>query len=409
MNLLSFEDKGFVHRDPYGVVLVLGAWNYPFGLTLQPLAGAIAAGNCVIIKPSEMAPRSAAVMSKLVPRYLNQECFHVIEADLDGTKELLKNKFDYIFATGSTNMGRSVMAAAAPHLTPVTLELGGKSPVYIDDSSDFNMAAKRILWGKCMNLGQTCIAPDYVLCSKAVEKKFIEVASEVMVEWYGKSWKNSPDLPRIVNDRNFLRLQKILSSTKGRVAFGGGTDQKERWVEPTIIVDVALTDSVMEEEIFGPILPILTIDGPDAAIRLINSRPKPLALYVFSKDNDVVQKFLKRTSSGGVCINDVIWHNGLEGLPFGGVGESGMGNYHGKFSFDTFTHRKGVLHRTFSYMGEKLGSARYPPYDANKIKFFTFVLRYMTSFNMTYGRLVTHGAALLFGAFLVVAYLRFTQ
>jgi acyl-CoA reductase-like NAD-dependent aldehyde dehydrogenase len=346
-------------------------------------------------------------MAKLIPRYLNQECYQVIEADLEGTKELLKNKFDYIFATGSTQMGRSVMAAAAPHLTPVTLELGGKSPVYIDNSSDFTMAAKRILWGKCMNLGQTCIAPDYVLCSKAVEKEFVKVATEVLGEWYGKTWKNSPDLPRIVNDRNFLRLQKMLSTTKGRVAFGGETDAKERWISPTLLVDIDISDSVMEEEIFGPILPILTVDSPDAAIRLINSRPKPLALYVFSKQNDVVQKFMTRTSSGGVCINDVIWHNGLEGLPFGGVGESGMGNYHGKYSFETFTHKKGVLARTFSAMGEKLGSARYPPYDKNKIRFFTFVLRYMQSFNLTYGRIVTHGAAILLGAFLVVAYLNY--
>ncbi|KAJ6648024.1 Aldehyde dehydrogenase family 3 member A2 [Pseudolycoriella hygida] len=408
MNLLAILDSGYIKKEPYGVVLILGAWNYPFLLTLQPMAGAIAAGNCVIIKPSELSTHSAATMARLIPKYLDSNCYKVILGDVDATKDLLKNKFDYIFCTGSPAVGRSVLAAAAPNLIPVTLELGGKSPCYIDESADFFIASKRILWGKFMNLGQTCIAPDYILCSKKAEKTFLAVANKVMKEWYGEDLQGNPDIPRIINEKHFNRLKNLLHSTKGSLVFGGKCDNSDLWIEPTIIIDVTEKDALMQEEIFGPILPIVTVNSVDDAIAFINKKPKPLALYTFAKDDKVNKKIIAKTSSGGVCVNDVTWHCAWQGLPFGGVGESGMGAYHMEFSFDTFSHSRSVLVRSFGLLSEKLGEARYPPYTSNKIKFFQFILANMQRFNVNCG-IVSHFFAALAGAATVLAFIYFNN
>ncbi|KAG4074044.1 hypothetical protein HA402_014249 [Bradysia odoriphaga] len=404
MNMLAILDYGYIKKEPYGVVLILGAWNYPFLLTLQPMAGAIAAGNCVIVKPSELSSHSAATMARLIPKYLDPECYHVVLGDVDATKSLLKNRFDYIFCTGSPTVGKSVMAAAAPNLTPVTLELGGKSPCYIDESADFFIASKRILWGKFMNLGQTCIAPDYILCSKKAEKAFLDVAHKVMEEWYGEKLQENPDMPRIVNSRHFNRLKSLLESTKGTLVFGGKYDSDDLWIEPTIIADVTERDSLMQEEIFGPILPIVSVNSVDDAIEFINKKSKPLALYTFAKDDKVNKRIIAKTTSGGVCVNDVTWHSAWQGLPFGGVGDSGMGAYHAEFSFDTFSHSRSVLVRSFSALSEKLGEGRYPPYTNSKIRIFQFILGNFHKFNVKWGRIFSHVFAAALGAATVLAF-----
>jgi acyl-CoA reductase-like NAD-dependent aldehyde dehydrogenase len=403
-NALSFTDTAYVHKDPFGVVLILGTWNYPFAMALQPLVGAIAAGNCAVVKPSEVSANSSATIARLLPRYLDKDCYKVFEGDVSATITLLEEKFDYIFATGSIAVGRSVMAAAAKHLTPVTLELGGKSPTYIDDSVNMERAVKRILWGKFMNLGQTCIAPDYILISKKRQQEFLDVASKVLAERFGEDMQKSPDLTRIINDRHFNRLKKVLDATQGRVAIGGQTDGKDLWISPTIVVDVDPTkDSTMEDEIFGPILPIVNVESPEAAIKFILDRPKPLALYVFSENSAVIEKFKIKTSSGGMCINDCIMHCGFEGLPFGGVGNSGMGHYHGKYTVDTFCHKKAVLQRGMSAVSEKLGDARYPPYTDGKIKLMSTAFGIMHKFNVTYNKFFTHAAAAVLGAGILFA------
>ncbi|PNF42212.1 Aldehyde dehydrogenase family 3 member B1 [Cryptotermes secundus] len=268
--LVNAMDGLLIYNDPYGVVLIIGAWNYPIHLTLLPLVGAIAAGNCVILKPSEMSPASAELLAKLIPNYLDQECFQVVQGGVPETTALLKERFDYIFYTGSAAVGKIVRAAANEHLTPVTLELGGKSPVYIDNTVDMNITVKRILWGKCINAGQTCIAPDYILCPKEVQSSFVAKAREVLQEWYGSNVKSSPDLCRIISDKHYKRLVSFLNN--GRIAVGGETNSSERFISPTILVDVKPTDPVMQEEIFGPILPILNVDSPSEAISFINSR-----------------------------------------------------------------------------------------------------------------------------------------
>jgi aldehyde dehydrogenase (NAD+) len=404
VNLLAVLDSGYIKKEPYGIVLVLGAWNYPFLLSIQPMAGAIAAGNCVIVKPSELSPNSASTMARLMAKYLDSECYQVILGDAEATKSLLRQKLDYIFCTGSPAVGKSVMAAAATNLVPVTLELGGKSPCYIDESADFFIASKRILWGKFMNLGQTCIAPDYILCSKAAEADFLQVANKVMEEWYGDNLQANPDIPRIVNERHFNRLKKLLDTTKGKIVFGGQTDIKDLWIEPTIIADVLADDALMEEEIFGPVLPIVTVNGVEEAIKFILEKPKPLAMYTFAKNEKVNDLMIEKTSSGGVCVNDVSWHAAWQGLPFGGVGNSGMGAYHGEHSFDTFSHRKSVLNRSFSALSEKLGESRYPPYTIQKIKLFKFIIHNFHTFNMKCGGVFTHLLSAAVGAAAVLIF-----
>ncbi|XP_043471761.1 aldehyde dehydrogenase, dimeric NADP-preferring isoform X2 [Leptopilina heterotoma] len=363
--LVNMLDDIEIYKDPYGVVLVIGAWNYPLQLALLPMMGALAAGNCVILKPSEVSQATSKVVAEMIPKYLDNECFHVVYGGVPETTELLKQRFDYIFYTGSTTVGKIVRDAANKFLTPVTLELGGKSPVYVDNTADMNITAKRVLWGKFINSGQTCIAPDYILCTLEVQNRLIKEMKEVLKEWYTENMQNSPDLCRIISDNHFHRLSKFL--TNGTVAIGGKTDPSEKFIEPTILIDIKPTDPVMLEEIFGPILPIVNINNAYEAIKFINAREKPLVLYIFSKNMDDVKLFAQNTSSGNLCVNETILHLAVETIPFGGVGNSGMGAYHGQLTFDTFVHKKGCLVKTFNKLGESLGSMRYPPYTDKKL------------------------------------------
>ncbi|XP_021931429.1 aldehyde dehydrogenase, dimeric NADP-preferring-like isoform X4 [Zootermopsis nevadensis] len=396
-SLMNVMDGVFIYNDPYGVVLIIGAWNYPLQLTLLPVSGAIAAGNCVIIKPSEVATACAQLMANLIPMYLDQECFHVVLGGIPETTELLKERFDYIFYTGSTNVGKIVRAAANEHLTPVTLELGGKSPVYIDNTVDMEVAARRIMWGKCANAGQTCIAPDYILCSKEVQEDFVGNAKTALKEFYGENPKNSPDLCRIISDRHYQRLVALLNS--GKVAVGGETDPSERFVAPTILVDVKPTDPVMQEEIFGPILPIVNVENAFDAIKFIRSREHPLSMYVFSKDKSIQNLLISQLRCGSLCLNDTLMQFGVDTLPFGGVGNSGMGSYHGVHSFNTFTHKKSCLVKDFNRLAEKLASRRYPPYSEKKTNFVGFIMRKRKGVNLRY---LPH--VLMFALGIAVAY-----
>nr|XP_034173361.1 aldehyde dehydrogenase, dimeric NADP-preferring isoform X3 [Osmia lignaria] len=371
--MVNMLDKVEIRKDPYGIVLVIGPWNYPLQLCLIPVIGAIAAGNCVILKPSELSLATSQLLAKILPRYLDSECVHVVLGGVPETTELLKQKFDYIFYTGSTSVGKIIREAANKFLTPVTLELGGKSPVYIDNTADISIAVKRILWGKCINVGQTCIAPDYIICTPEVQNKFIPEAEKVLKEWYGENPKESPDLARIISDNHYQRLVKYLSGN-GKVAIGGNCDPVDKYISPTILIDVKPTDPVMQDEIFGPILPFVTVNNAYEAIKFINSREKPLALYIFSSDESTISLFLENTSSGDVCVNDVMMHAAVDTLPFGGVGYSGMGCYHGKYTFDTFVHKKGCLIKDYNKLVESIASCRYPPYSDKKLSFLSLMI-----------------------------------
>ncbi|XP_050299192.1 aldehyde dehydrogenase, dimeric NADP-preferring-like [Anthonomus grandis grandis] len=370
---INILDSVYVYNDPYGVVLIIGAWNYPILLTLGPLVGALAAGNTIILKPSELASATNQVISEVLTTYLDKECFQVYLGGIAETTDLLKERFDYIFFTGSSKIGKIVYQAAAKTLTPCTLELGGKCPLYLDDTVDMQKAAKRILWGRMLNSGQTCVAPDYVLCSKEVQEKFLIEAEKIIKKFWGEEASKSESLSKIITERQFVRLQEFINSEK--VALGGLVDEKQRIIGPTILTDVNPHSAVMEEEIFGPILPILNVNSSQEAIDFINSREKPLALYVFSKSKKIQELFLSKTSSGGVTINDTISHIGTENLPFGGVGLSGLGNYHGKYGFQTFSHKKGVLVKDFSAISELSLNIRYPPYSDKKTNLINMVLK----------------------------------
>ncbi|XP_049293048.1 aldehyde dehydrogenase, dimeric NADP-preferring isoform X5 [Anopheles funestus] len=380
--LVNVMDGVYIYKDPYGVALVIGAWNYPLQLTLVPVAAAIAAGNCVVIKPSEVAPASAKFIADVLPKYLSQDCYRVVTGGPKETTELLKEKFDYVFYTGSGRVGKIIHQACSENLTPCTLELGGKSPCYLDGTANIAIAARRILWGKFINAGQTCIAPDYVLCSKQVQKQFIEEARKVLKEWYGANPKDSPDLCRIINQNHFQRLTSLLKGAN--VAIGGETDLQDRYISPTILIDVKSTDPVMQDEIFGPILPILNVDNAYDAIKFINSSEKPLCLYIFTQNKTDIRTMVENTSSGGVCVNDTLMHCAVEALPFGGVGPSGMGSYHGKYSFDTFVHKKSCLTKDFNPIGEKLAASRYPPYSEGKLSFLSTLLKKRQGINLQF-------------------------
>uniref|UniRef100_A0A8D8IY14 Aldehyde dehydrogenase n=4 Tax=Culex pipiens TaxID=7175 RepID=A0A8D8IY14_CULPI len=380
--MVNMMDGVFIYKDPYGVVLVMGAWNYPLQVTLVPVAAAIAAGNCVLIKPSEVAPATSRFIAETIPKYLDQDCYRVVEGGVKETSELLKQKFDYIFYTGSGRVGRIVHQACNENLTPCTLELGGKSPCYIDSTADIAIATKRILWGKFINAGQTCIAPDYVLCSKSVQKQFLEEARSVLKEWYGENAKDSPDLCRIINQQHFQRLSSMIKGAN--VAIGGDMDASEKYMAPTVLIDVKACDPVMQDEIFGPILPILTVESPQEAINFINARDKPLAMYIFSKNEAARDALIANTSCGGICVNDTLGHFAVESLPFGGVGPSGMAAYHGKYGFDSFTHKKSCLMKDFNALGEKLASSRYPPYSDSKLSFLSTLLKKRQGFSIRF-------------------------
>ncbi|XP_078331765.1 aldehyde dehydrogenase family 3 member B1-like isoform X3 [Crassostrea virginica] len=341
--LLNIMDTAYIQREPYGVALVMGAWNYPIQITVVPLFGAIAAGNCVVLKPSELAGSTAKALEELIPKYLDNECVKVVNGGIPETTALLKERFDYIFYTGNTMVGKIIMRAAAEYLTPVTLELGGKSPVFVDENSDLNLVARRVTWGKLVNAGQTCIAPDYVMCKKELQEKLVEECKKSINEYYGDPAK-SQDYCRIINERHLKRIKKLIDGS-GDVVVGGDVDEEQKYVAPTILTNVKESDPVMMEEIFGPVLPIMPVNNAEEAITHINKGEKPLAMYVFSKDHEVAKKFLDNTSSGGFVFNDTMMHAGLMSLPFGGVGSSGIGSYHGMHTFDTFSHKRAVLER----------------------------------------------------------------
>ncbi|MDF5706590.1 MAG: aldehyde dehydrogenase family protein [Nostoc sp. S4] len=353
-----FSYSASIYPEPLGVVLIIGPWNYPFHLMIFPLIGAIAAGNCAIIKPSEIASHTSGIVSKIITKYFQPAYIAVVEGGIEASGKLLAEKFDHIFFTGGTAVGKIVMAAAAKYLTPVTLELGGKSPCIIDTDINLEHTARRITWGKFINAGQTCIAPDYLLVDKKIKKDLIDGLKKCLREFYGENPANSPDYARIINQKHFDRLVKFLED--GEVIIGGETKSSERYIAPTIINNVSLEDSVMQEEIFGPILPIIEYSDIAEAIALINSKSKPLALYFFSQNKNLQKRVLEETSSGGVCINDTMMQFGVSSLPFGGVGDSGIGNYHGKASFDTFSHHKSVLQNSF-WLDLKW---RYAPYES---------------------------------------------
>lgn len=337
--LAQLPGRAWVQYDPLGVVLVIGPWNYPLYLSLAPLVAAVAAGNCAVIKPSELAPATSALLARLLPQYVDAEAVRVIEGDAATTQELLAAGFDHVLFTGGTEVGKKIMAAAAPTLTPVTLELGGKSPVIVTADADIDVAARRIAWVKLLNSGQTCIAPDYVLADHRIVADLVDKIVANVRDF--RAGEVDPGL-RIVNQRQFDRLVSLISTTDGKVVTGGRSDGATLRIEPTLIVDPSPTDPVMADEIFGPLLPVLTVESLDQAVQFVNSRPKPLALYVFAS-GQLGRDLIDRIPSGGAVINHVAMHCLVPALPFGGVGASGMGAYHGKWGFDTLSHRRAVL------------------------------------------------------------------
>jgi aldehyde dehydrogenase (NAD+) len=348
--------KGQVLTEPRGSVFIIAPWNYPFQLLLAPLVGAIAAGNCAILKPSELAPATSAIVAKLIRETFEENYIAAFEGGLEVSQKLLALKHDYIFFTGGTQVGRVIMEAAARHLTPITLELGGKSPCIVDESSDLKVTTKRVAWGKFFNAGQTCVAPDYVLVHKKIQQKFLEEMKLRVEEFFGPTPEESPDYARIINTKHFDRLSKYIDGKKPFL--GGKTNREKRYFAPTILTDAKVADPVMQEEIFGPILPVLPYERLDEAVKFVNSRPKPLAFYFFSKESSNKEKVLSEISFGGGCINDTLVHLMSPDLPFGGVGESGIGAYHGKHSYDLFSHHKSVVKKPF-FADVAL---RYPPY-----------------------------------------------
>ncbi len=336
---------GRVLPEPRGVVLIIAPWNYPIQLSIAPLVGALAAGNSVLLKPSELAPASSEVLARLIPEYLDPRVAQVVQGGVKVSTELLAMKWDHIFFTGSTRVGRVVMQAAAQHLTPVTLELGGKSPAIVTADADLAIAARRIMWGKFLNAGQTCIAPDYALVEASVRDAFVDELHKAAATFFDGQPAATADFARIVNRSHFDRIGHLIDTAGGTTVLGGTRDERACVVEPTVIVDPEVTSPIMDEEIFGPVLPVVTIDSVEQACEFVRDRPKPLALYLFSASRRTQKYVLANTSSGGVCINHVIMHIGDPRLPFGGVGDSGMGAYHGKAGFDAMSHHKSVLYK----------------------------------------------------------------
>lgn len=341
----QFPAKARIYPEPLGVVLIISPWNYPFLLALAPLVGAIAAGNCVLLKPSEISSNTSRAIAEIVGKTFDPAYIAVVEGGVEVSQAVLAEKFDHIFFTGGTEIGRIVMAAAARHLTPVTLELGGKSPCIVDAEISLETTAKRIVWGKFVNAGQTCIAPDYLLVDRRIKPALLSALKDCIREFYGEDPYQSPDFARIISAKQFSRLAGFLGD--GTIVTGGQISESDRYIAPTILDNVSLSSPIMQEEIFGPILPAIEYTDIQEAIDLIKSKPKPLALYLFSKNTSLQRRILESTSSGGVCLNDTILHAALSDLPFGGVGDSGTGSYHGKTTFDTFSHFKSVLAKPF--------------------------------------------------------------
>lgn len=365
-NLANQLGSSKIYPEPLGCTLVIGAWNYPYQLSLSPVVAALAAGNTCILKPSEIAENTMKAMAKIINENFPKDYFYVAEGGIEETTEILKLKFDKIFFTGSPKVGQIIYEAAAKHLTPVTLELGGKSPAIVTSSANFDVAAKRIVWGKFLNAGQTCVAPDYILVDEKVKDSFLDSLQSYIQKFNYHS--ESENYTQIINQRNFDRLVNLIDQEK--VYFGGKTDAAKRYIEPTIMHDVTWNDKVMQEEIFGPILPVLTFKNFNEALLQIAAYEKPLSAYLFSDNSEEKEEFTSKISFGGGCINDVVMHLSNDYLPFGGVGNSGIGNYHGKYGFDAFSHQKAVLDR--ATWGEP--DLKYPPYNDKKLNWIKKLL-----------------------------------
>jgi len=364
----QFKSSSYIVSEPYGVVLIMSPWNYPFQLSIAPLIGAIAGGNCAVVKPSAYSPNTSSIIAKIIGECFDSNYICVIEGGREANKELLNEKFDYIFFTGSVSVGKIVMEAASKNLTPVTLELGGKSPCIVDRDSNIDISARRIIWGKTINSGQTCVAPDYCFAHKDIKDSLIAAMIKYIKEFYGDKPCANPEYPRIINEKHFNRLKALIDGEE--VAAGGDFNEETLQISPTILDNVNFDSAVMQEEIFGPILPIIEYDDIEQVISYINSHPKPLALYLFTNNKELEQMIVKRVPFGGGCINDTLVHLATSEMPFGGVGESGMGGYHGKWSFDTFTHKKSIMKKSFSIDIE----LRYPPYG-NKLNILKKIMK----------------------------------
>lgn len=363
--------ESYIEYEPYGSVLIIVPFNYPFQLAMEPLIGAIASGNTAVVKPSELAPETEKVISDIIRDAFDESYVASVCGGVDIITKLLSQRFDYIFFTGSVRVGKIVMEAASKNLTPVTLELGGKSPVFVDENFDVRLAAKRIAWGKFLNNGQTCIAPDYVLVHESRKLALIEELKAVIHEHYGENIKENPDYGRIINEKQTERLAKILESDKDLVVFGGDFDVEKRYIAPAILDlgklgDASVSDSAaMADEIFGPILPIVSYESLDEAVDRVRYGEKPLAMYIFSKNKEYTESVKSRISSGNITINDTVKHVSIDSLPFGGVGHSGMGSYHGKYSIETFSHRRGVYRNKARFNIKQIA----PPYNEKAFEF----------------------------------------
>lgn len=361
-DLANQPGKSFIIPEPYGTTLIIGAWNYPYQLTFAPLVAAIAAGNTSIIKPSELPPNTSAAIAQIINQHFDPAYLYVAEGDTEITQTLLSHRFDKLFFTGSTTVGRIVAKAAAEHLTPITLELGGKSPCFVFADADLDRSAQRITWGKFLNAGQTCIAPDYLLVEESVYQPFLDALKKQIEQILGLNPLESENYVRIINQKHVERLKKLINPQK--LFTGGQVIEEENYIAPTVLKDISFSDEVMNEEIFGPILPVIPFTDLSAVLQEIKARPRPLSLYVFGKDSAIQQRILRDVSFGGGCINDVLMHITGSQLPFGGVGESGMGNYHGEAGFKTFSHFKSILKKPFWFEAP----IKYPPYTSLKLK-----------------------------------------
>lgn len=359
-----FPSKGFIMSEPYGTVLIIGPYNYPFHLLIEPLIGVIAAGNCAVLKPSEVSTNVSEVVSWMILDIFDSNFVSCTSGSVETNTLLINSAFDYIFFTGSANVGKIVMKAAANNLIPVTLELGGKSPVIVDESADIKVAAQRIIWGKILNAGQTCVAPDYLVVHESVKGELIQEMKKNIRDFFGENIQESDYFGRIINEKNFNRIKTIIEKDIDNVIYGGSYNEKEKFIEPTFIEIKSSEAASMSDEIFGPVLPIISYNNLDNAIKDIKKLPKPLALYLFTTKKNVKEKVLSEISSGGVCINDTMTHLANPNLPFGGIGNSGLGSYHGYESFLTFSHKKSVLTKTCKININML----FPPYDEKKLR-----------------------------------------
>lgn len=366
--LANFPAKSYIIPEPLGVTLVIGAWNYPYQISLIPAITALAAGNTVILKPSELPSRTSHIMAKLINTNFPNQYFCVVEGGVEATTTLLDFKFDKIFFTGSTSVGKIIYQAAAKHLTPVTLELGGKSPTFVLADAHIKMTAKRVVWAKFLNAGQTCVAPDYILVDKTIETQFIDALKVELVNYPKTINEQKENYLKIINMSHFDRLSKLINYNN--VCFGGVVNREERFISPTILKNISFDDDIMKDEIFGPILPVIAFTNLDDVVKKVKQRSKPLSCYIYSKNRKIINKLLEEISFGGGAINDSIMHLSNSNLPFGGVGLSGMGAYHGKYGFDTFSHKKSILDKPF-WLEPNI---KYAPYTENKLKLIKWLL-----------------------------------